>query len=162
LYQTGYRLIVHRDGNAVRLFTRRGHDWSDRYPAIAAAAAKLRSKSFTLDGEAVVSGPDGVAVFDALHRRRRATDAILHTFDLMELNGEDLRSLSLGERKKRLAALLSGNPTGVVFNEHVTIPGALLFRHACQMGLEGHRVEAAERALSVRPVAGLDQGQEPR
>jgi bifunctional non-homologous end joining protein LigD len=51
----GYRLIVRRDGKAVRLFTRRGHDWTERYPAIAAAAAKLRAKSFTLDGEAVVS-----------------------------------------------------------------------------------------------------------
>src|SRR6266478_7471310 len=61
----GYRLIVPRDGAAVRLFTRRGHDWTDRYPAIASAAAKLRAKSFTMDGEAVV-GADGVAVFDAL------------------------------------------------------------------------------------------------
>jgi bifunctional non-homologous end joining protein LigD len=73
----GYRLIVHRDGETVRLFTRRGHDWTDRYPAIAAAAAKLRAKSFTVDGEAVVAGADGVAVFDALHRRHRATDAML-------------------------------------------------------------------------------------
>jgi bifunctional non-homologous end joining protein LigD len=55
----GYRLIVRRDGKAVRLFTRRGHDRTDRYPAI--AAAKLRAKSFTLDGEAVVCGTDGVA-----------------------------------------------------------------------------------------------------
>ena len=58
----GYRLIVRRDGKAVRLFTRRGHDWTDRYPAIAATAAKLRAKSFTLDGEAAVSDADGVAV----------------------------------------------------------------------------------------------------
>jgi bifunctional non-homologous end joining protein LigD len=64
----GYRLIVRRDGETVRLFTRRGHDWTERYPAIAAAAAKLRAKSFTLDGEAVVVGHDGIAVFDALHR----------------------------------------------------------------------------------------------
>ena len=61
----------------MRLFTRRGYDWTERYPAIAAAAAKLRAKSFTLDGEAVVAGADGVALFDALHRRRRVTDAIL-------------------------------------------------------------------------------------
>jgi ATP dependent DNA ligase domain len=67
----GYRLIVRRDGTAVRLFTRRGYDWTDRYPAIAAAAAKLRAKSFTLDGEAVVCGADGVAIFDALHRRHK-------------------------------------------------------------------------------------------
>jgi hypothetical protein len=52
----GYRLIVRRDGKAVRLFTRRGYDWTDRYPTIAAAATKLRAKSFTLDGEAVVTG----------------------------------------------------------------------------------------------------------
>jgi bifunctional non-homologous end joining protein LigD len=68
----GYRLIVRRDGKAVRLFTRRGHDWTDRYPAIASAAAKLRAKSFTPDGEAVVPGADAVAVFDALHRRHKA------------------------------------------------------------------------------------------
>jgi hypothetical protein len=55
----GYRLIVRRDGKAVRLFTRRGHDWTDRYPAIASAAAKLRAKSFTLDGEAVVTARTG-------------------------------------------------------------------------------------------------------
>jgi ATP-dependent DNA ligase len=59
-------MLVRRDGDTVRLFTRRGHDWTDRYPAIAAAAAKLRAKSFTFDGEAVVAGVDGVAVFDAL------------------------------------------------------------------------------------------------
>jgi ATP-dependent DNA ligase len=94
----GYRLIVRRDGTAVRLFTRRGHDWTDRYPAIAAAAAKMRAKSFTLDGEAVVAGEDGVAVFDALHRRHKATDAML-------LNGKDLRPLPLVERKAKLARL---------------------------------------------------------
>src|SRR5271163_1134135 len=66
----GYRLIVRRDGRG--LFTRRGYDWTDRYPAIAVAAAKLRARSFTLDGEAVACGADGVANFDALHRRRRA------------------------------------------------------------------------------------------
>jgi ATP dependent DNA ligase domain len=58
-------------GEVVRLFTRRGHDWTERYPAIAAAAAKLRAKSFTLDGEAVVAGADGVAMFDSLHRRHK-------------------------------------------------------------------------------------------
>ena len=60
----GYRLIVRRDGDNVRLFTRRGYDWSGRYPAIAKAAMRLRARSFTIDGEAAVCGPDGVAVFD--------------------------------------------------------------------------------------------------
>ena len=65
------RLKVDRPAGAnplVRLFTRRGFDWSDRYPAIVGAAERLRSKSFTIDGEAVVCGPDGIAVFDALQR----------------------------------------------------------------------------------------------
>jgi bifunctional non-homologous end joining protein LigD len=73
----GYRLIVRRDGDAVHLFTRRGYDWTDRYPAIAAAAAKLRARSFTLDGESVITGADGVAVFDTLHRRHKASEALL-------------------------------------------------------------------------------------
>jgi len=104
----GYRLIVRRDGRSVRLFTRRGHDWTDRYPAIAAVAAKLRARSFTLDGEAAVSGADGVVVFEALHRRRAAPDAVLHAFDLLEFNGKDLRPLPLGDRKAKLARLLAG------------------------------------------------------
>ena len=133
----GYRLIVRRDGKAVRPFTRRGHDWTDRYPAIAAAAAKLRAKSFTIDGEAVVSGPDGVAVFDALHRRRTATNAMLYAFDLLELNGKDLRHLPLGDRKAKLSRLLAGSSAGIVFNEHTDEDGPTVFRHACRFGLEG-------------------------
>jgi hypothetical protein len=114
----GYRLIVRREGTAVQLFTRRGHDWTDRYPAIAAAAGKLRVKSFTLDGEAVVSGVDGVAVFDALHRRRRATDAMLYAFDLLELNGKDLRPLPLVERKVTGAVAGKGAPRHHVQRAH--------------------------------------------
>jgi bifunctional non-homologous end joining protein LigD len=68
----GYRLLVRRDGATVRLFTRRGYDLTDRYPAIASAAGKIRAKSFTLDGEAVVCGEDGVAIFDPFHGSVRA------------------------------------------------------------------------------------------
>jgi hypothetical protein len=67
----GYRLIVRRDGDSIRLFTRRGYDWTSRYPVIAAAAGKLYARAFVIDGEAVVCGPDGVAVFDDLHGERR-------------------------------------------------------------------------------------------
>jgi bifunctional non-homologous end joining protein LigD len=133
----GYRLIVRRDGDTVRLFTRRGYDWTDRYPAIASAAAKLKAKSFTLDGEAVVAGADGVAVFDTLHRRGRVSDAILQAFDLLELDGEDLRPLPLGQRKPRLARLLARAQPGIAINEHTDENGAVVFLHACRMGLEG-------------------------
>jgi bifunctional non-homologous end joining protein LigD len=99
-------LQVRRDGDAVRLFTRRGYDWSGRYPAIVATAMQLGATSFTLDGEAVVCGPDGIAIFDALHRRCTVSEAMLYAFDLLELDGEDLRSPPLGDRKKRLATLV--------------------------------------------------------
>jgi bifunctional non-homologous end joining protein LigD len=116
---------------------RRGYDWTERYPGIAAAAAKLRAQSFTLDGEAVVCGADGVADFDALHRRGTVGDAILQTFDLLELNGEDFRPLPLGRRKLRLIRLLAKAPPGIELTEHTHIDGAAVFRHACAMGLEG-------------------------
>jgi ATP-dependent DNA ligase len=133
----GYRLIVRGASPLVRLFTRRGFDWTDRYPAIARAAAKLTTRSFTIDGEAVVCGPDGIAVFEALHRRQRVNEAILYAFDLLELDGEDLRPRPLGERKAKLAKLLSRKTGGIVFNEHADEDGATVFRHACKMGLEG-------------------------
>jgi bifunctional non-homologous end joining protein LigD len=88
----GYRLIVRREGKAVRLFTRRGHDWTDRYPAIAAVAGKMRAKSFTLGGEAAVSDAAGVAVFEALHRRRAAPETVLHAFDLLEATAAACRA----------------------------------------------------------------------
>ena len=157
----GYRLQVRRDGDAVRLFTRRGYDWTGRYPAIAVTAAELRARSFTLDGEAVVCGPDGVAVFDALHRRGTVSEAMLYAFDLLELDGEDLRALPLGDRKKRLARLLARAPA----RHRAQRAHRRGRRHDLPAGLPhgpgGHRVEAAERALPVGPVAGLDQGQEP-
>jgi bifunctional non-homologous end joining protein LigD len=121
----------------VRLFTRRGYDWTARYPAVASTAAKLRARSFTLDGEAVVCGPDGVAVFDALHRHGTVSDAMLYAFDLLELDGEDLRALPLGDRKKRLARLLARRRVGIVLSEHTAGDGATIFRQACRMGLEG-------------------------
>ena len=133
----GYRLQVRRQGDVVRLFTRRGYDRSDRYPAIAVTATLLRARSFTLDGEAVVCGPDGVAIFDALHRRGTVTEAMLYAFDLLELDGEDLRGLPLGDRKKRLARLLSGRRLGIVLSDHTDDDGAAVFRQACVMGLEG-------------------------
>jgi bifunctional non-homologous end joining protein LigD len=133
----GYRLQVRRDGDVVRLFTRKGYDWSDRYPAIALTAMKLRAQSFTLDGEACVCGPDGVAVFDALHRRGTVSEAMLYAFDLLELDGIDLRGLPLGDRKKRLARLLGKRRIGIVISQHTDEDGGLIFQQACKMGLEG-------------------------
>ena len=78
----GYRLIVRRDGPTVRLYSRNAYDWTVRLPAIAAAAQRIKAKSFMIDGEAVVLGPDGLSRFEDLRRREAAHSAILYAFDL--------------------------------------------------------------------------------
>jgi ATP-dependent DNA ligase len=157
----GYRLIVRRDGDTVRLFTRRGYDWSDRYPAISRAAAKLHARSFTIDGEAAVCGPDGIAIFDVLHRRGTVTEPMLFAFDLLELDGVDYRPLPLRQRKERLSRLVDRRFVGIAMVDHTDARGQLVFEQACPHGPGGHRVEAAVEALSVRAIAALAQGQEP-
>jgi len=97
----GYRII----GASVRLWSRKAMEFTDRLPAITAAAARIKAKSFTLDGEAVAPGPDGLSLFDELRRREGAHRAILCAFDLIEHDGADLRSLPLLERKQRLTKL---------------------------------------------------------
>jgi bifunctional non-homologous end joining protein LigD len=84
----------------------------------------------------VVCGPDGVAIFDALHRRGTVSEAMLYAFDLLELDGEDLRGLPLSDRKKRLARLLGGRRLGVVLSDRTDDDGATIFRQECRMGLE--------------------------
>src|SRR5271165_4885379 len=138
----GYRLQVRREGDVVRLFTRRGYDWTARYPAIVRTAAALRRTSFTLDGEAVVCCPDGVAVFDALHRRGTVSEAMLYAFDLLELDGDDLRPLPLVDRKKRLAKLVGRRRIGIVLSEHTTRRRRDRVSPRLRHGARRHRVEA--------------------
>ena len=80
----GYRLMVRRDGPRVRCFTRNGHDWADRFPAIVDAALRLKAQSFLIDGEAVIARDDGTPDFHALRSRRRGHEAVLFAFDLIE------------------------------------------------------------------------------
>ena len=77
--------------NRVRLFTRRGYDWSHRYPRIAVALKMLRVTSITLDGEAVWCGNDGKSDFDKLHSNAHDHDVFMYGFDLLEVNGDDYR-----------------------------------------------------------------------
>src|SRR6201990_3062396 len=91
----GYRLIVQREAKRVRLFTRNGNDWTDRYPLIVEAALQNRASSFVIDGEAVLLGVDGVSDFDGLHSNRHNEEAQLYAFDLPALDGADPRDLPL-------------------------------------------------------------------
>jgi ATP-dependent DNA ligase len=86
----------------------------------------------------------------------------LFAFDLLELGGQDLRRGPLETRKATLASLLRGSLPGLRLNEHLTHPGDVVFRHACKLGLEGIRVEAARLTLPQRPLERLAQVQEPR
>jgi ATP-dependent DNA ligase len=87
----GYRLIVQKDQKRVRLFTRNGHDWTDRYPLIVEAALRNRSASFVIDGEAVLLGVDGVSDFVGLHSRQHDDEVMLYAFDILASDGDDLR-----------------------------------------------------------------------
>jgi ATP-dependent DNA ligase len=134
----GYRLIVQREGGRVRLFTRNGHDWTDRYPLIVEAALRNRSSSFVIDGEAVLLGVDGVSDFNGLHSRRHNTEVQLYAFDILALDGDDLRKLPLHLRKNNLARLLARRPEGIFVSEFEQGEiGPDLFRKACEFGLEG-------------------------
>src|SRR4051794_6545877 len=134
----GYRLIVQREGKRVRLLTRRGYDWSDKYPLISEAALRLRKTSFVIDGEAVVLAPNGIADFDALHGGRRNAEARLYAFDLLSDNGVDMRDETLQIRKLWLGKLLKRSGDGIIYNDHEAgAIGPSLFEQACKMGLEG-------------------------
>jgi ATP-dependent DNA ligase len=133
-----YRLRLKRDGKRVRLITRGGYNWTDRYPWIVEAARKVRQKRFVLDDEAVVLGVDGISDFDALPSRQHYEEVQLCAFDLLVEGSDDLRKLPPHLRKASLERLLARRPEGVFINpfERGEI-GPDLFRAACQMGLKG-------------------------
>src|SRR5215831_12370836 len=126
----GYRLMARRDPVGTRLLTRNGHDWALRYPLIVEAVDRLKVRSCLIDGEAVACDKNGLAVFARLRSKPSGNHVFLYAFDLLELDGQDLRREPLETRKATLASLLR-------LNEHLAHDGELVFRHACKMGLEG-------------------------
>ena len=95
----GFRIIARKDGERVRLYSRPGNDFTRRFPLIVETLARLRSRSCIIDGEAVACDDNGVASFDRIRYRRHDGDAFLYAFDLIELNGDDLRRDPLAGRK---------------------------------------------------------------
>jgi len=136
----GYRCQVLLDRGQARVFTRNGHDWSDRYPAIVRAGGKLRCQSAIIDGEAIVQNDDGVSDFEALGSamRQRPDSIILCAFDLMHLDGKDLRHEALSVRRALLWALIGTNAESAIqFSEEFRGDGAELFKACADHGLEG-------------------------
>jgi bifunctional non-homologous end joining protein LigD len=133
----GVRIIARKKGARVRLYSRPGNDFTGRFPLIVEALARLRSRSIIIDGEAVACDGNGVASFDLI-RHHRANDRVFpYAFDLIELNGDDLRRDPLESRKAALEMILAKAASGVRFNEHMEGDGESVFKHACKLGLEG-------------------------
>jgi bifunctional non-homologous end joining protein LigD len=133
----GYRVQVHLRDAAVKVFTRRGNDWTNRFRKIAADAWHISAGSAIIDGEVVVPAANGTTDFSVLQNelKGRSKKIVLVAFDLLYLNGYDLRNLPLIERKALLKKLVAD--TDVQFSESFDVDGREMYAHACKVGLEG-------------------------
>ena len=133
----GYRVQIHLANEAVKIFTRRGHDWTNRFKKIADEAWHIAAGSAIVDGEVVVPAEDGTTDFSVLQNelKGRSTRIVFVAFDLLYLNGYDLRKLPLIERKAHLKKIVDG--TDLQFSESFEVDGPDMFSHACKVGLEG-------------------------
>jgi bifunctional non-homologous end joining protein LigD len=136
----GYRILLRVERGRVKLLTRNRQDWTARFPAVAEAAAALPVKEALLDGEIVALDRAGVSSFQALQQADQLETGrtlVYVAFDLLFLDGTDLRPLPLVERKARLARLLKGRRGRLRYSEHFDLPGQRVFDRACRLGLEG-------------------------
>jgi bifunctional non-homologous end joining protein LigD len=133
----GFRILAHRQGRAIRLVTRNSNDLSDRFLLAAEAIEALPVRSCVIDGEAIVCDDNGLAVFDLIRGHGTNGRAILCAFDLLEVNGEDIRREPIEDRKRRLAGLLRLPHDGIALNQHFKGDGANIYKHACALGCEG-------------------------
>jgi bifunctional non-homologous end joining protein LigD len=135
----GYRMQAHVHSRKVSIYTRRGHDWTARMPAIAAAIEAQPANNLILDGELIAQGKEGHSDFGLLQEdlgSGRQHRMIYYAFDLLYLDGFDLRAAPLIERKRILDELLMR--TGpIAYSEHIEADGEKMMEQACTMGLEG-------------------------
>jgi DNA ligase D-like protein (predicted ligase) len=136
----GYRMMARFDRGAVKLLTRTGLDWTHKYPPIAKAVAALDVRQAYLDGELCGVGPDGITSFNIVQLasdRGNAAALVFFLFDLLHLDGEDLRPRPLIERKQRLNALLANPGPCLRYSDHVLGQGPAFYEKACGMHVEG-------------------------
>jgi bifunctional non-homologous end joining protein LigD len=132
----GYRLLALRSGARVRLLTRNGFEWTERFPRIVAAIEALDVKSCIIDGEAICIGQGGLADFELL--RGGLEPVVMCAFDILKIDGDDLRWETLETRKRVLAGVLRAAPSGVVLNQYIDgDDAARVFKLACGLGAEG-------------------------
>ena len=142
----GYRLAIHIEPTGVRILTRGGHDWTHRFPAIEQAARALGPATMIIDGEAVVLDDEGRPDFGLLQKSlgasgktagNRASDAILYAFDLIYLDGHDLRNVEYRSRRHLLEDTLNGHDGAIRLSETIDADPAILLEHVGSLGLEG-------------------------
>jgi bifunctional non-homologous end joining protein LigD len=136
----GYRALCEVQGGEARLITRHGKDWTDRFGPVAAEAARLPVREAILDGEAVVLESNGTTSFQSLQNalsEGREHDLVYFAFDLLYLDGYDLRKATLADRKEALTRLLEARGGAVRLGDHVDADGETFFAQACKFGLEG-------------------------
>jgi bifunctional non-homologous end joining protein LigD len=145
----GYRMHARLDRGAVKLLTRTGLDWTHKYPAIAKAVTALDAQQAYLDGELCGVGPDGATSFNIVQLASDSGNAaalVFFLFDLLYLDGEDLRPRPLIERKDRLSVLLANTAPCLHYSDHVIGQGPAFYEKACAMSVEGivsKRIDAA-------------------
>jgi bifunctional non-homologous end joining protein LigD len=129
----GYRMHARLDAGRVNIRTRRGNDWTEKYPTIADAIAALPAENAYLDGELCGVLPDGRTAFNLIQNASDAGEGalVLFLFDLLYIDGENLIALPLVNRKARLASLLSSPPDGLQYNDHQIGQGPAFYRLAC-------------------------------
>jgi bifunctional non-homologous end joining protein LigD len=133
----GFRVVARKSDKVVRLYSRPGNDLTHRFTLIVEALARLRVRSCIIDGEAVACGDNGIASFNRLCQWHHDADVFLWAFDLIELNGDDLRQRRLEERKASLAKIVITASSGLQLNDHMQGDGQAVFEQACKLGLEG-------------------------
>jgi bifunctional non-homologous end joining protein LigD len=137
----GYRVQARLDHGKVKLLTRKGLDWTAKFPSVAQAVQKLHVKTALVDGEVVVEDAKGVSRFSLLQQdlsAGRPGRMVLYAFDLMHLDGADLKRLPLSARKAALAKLLHrGHDRHIRLSRSLRKPGPALLKAACKIGLEG-------------------------
>jgi bifunctional non-homologous end joining protein LigD len=121
----------------VRLITRNGNDFTHRFPFIEMAIKSLPVRSCLIDGEAIVCDKDGLAIFKLIRGHRTVASAVHCAFDLLEVNGQDIRNYPIEKRINALAELLRDAHSNIVLNEHFEEDGEIVFREACKLGCEG-------------------------
>ncbi|MFN4140858.1 DNA ligase D [Aestuariivirga sp.] len=138
----GYRIQARLDGGKVKLLTRKGLDWTKRFPAVADAVKTLAAKAALIDGEIIVQDEQGHSTFSGLQtdlKSGRQDRIVFYVFDLLYLDGADIRGAPLTERKRLLSEVLSQSPQhfALRYNDHLDQPGEDILAQACRLGLEG-------------------------